>query len=297
MYLCFFFLHKDIPKKVPTKIIICAYWFMNLLLLAFYISNLSSSLTISTKYNDITNYKDATNKLVGAYVDYSSTLVKLGMKVKQYDNTLNSAVLMSKDLSNGIIDAAALPYASAIYVTNGICDYSIVGSIFVDSYLGFAFSPGIDPDLKQSFMQSFQGINDNLQEQALVNYYFSVTENDPCDNNLTVPLTVGLAMGPGVLIGIGILIALPLFFMYRKKNLVTRITSNENITQPTTMGHEKSAVDFINMMIKFECIMSSSKTVFQAKINELKEAIEENSKIEARYEELLKRLSFKIDSI
>lgn len=296
-YLAFFFLGKEATKKMPTRIIMCTYWFLLLILTASYIGSLALTISMPSKYLDMKSYKDVNDKIIGTFTENASVLGKFGMSIKQYDSGLENALEMVNDIDSKVIDAAVLPYSMALYVTSMNCGFEIIGTVFVDQYLAFAFSPLIKKLAKNNFMYRFQGISENLELKALINQKLLLDVNGECNHFLTTPLTLDLAIGPLMVFAGGILMALPLFLMFRKKFTGVKITESEVVTHLTTIGNEKKNADFMNLIIKFDCVLGSSKNNFAEKMEELKNEIERNSEIQLKYQRLLKQLSFRIENL
>ena len=264
---------------------------------ALYIASLSLFLSSPTTFSDLKSFKDAQTRIIGAPQAYASMLVQFGMSLKQYGDDYASAVQMLNDIDSGTIGAAVMTNSMAVYLTSVNCEFRVVGSIFVDQYLAFAFSPGMDLGVQKSFIETMQGITESLELQALIYRYLLVSDQEGCNNYLNLPLPPDLTVGALTVLGTAILMAMPLFFICRSEFLGLKITKEDMVVAVTTVGNEKRAVDFMNLMIKFECIMGSSKTRFMEKYLELKREVEESSRIQAKYEELIKKISFNIDHI
>jgi ABC-type amino acid transport substrate-binding protein len=285
-YLSLFLLGKEDMKKIPARIVMSTYWFVYLMLTAAYISNLSSRLDMPITYQELKTYYDIKDKAIGTYEDYTEMLQSYNITFKLYQHDHNYIEILN-DIDSGAIDAGLFPYSAALYMTSSSCEYSIGGNIVVNQYLGFGFSKTLSSNFKQEFIISAQGMNDDLTLQSLINQYFLIAHHQQCNNKIPLPLPVDLATGVCVMLGGGVFIALPLFLMFRK----------QFIKIPKTEIDEKKDLDLLNMMIKFDCVLGCSKNCFIEKINELKEAVQESSRIGNKYEDVLRKLSIRLEGI
>ena len=275
----------------------CSYWFFCFILLAEYIACLSSILASNTSFTIINNYQDSVNKNVGTFAEYENVINSFGMIAKTYKNNFNNALAIIQDISSGKLDAAALPYATAVYLSSTNCEFGTVGDIFVNQYIGFAFSDKLYYNFTESFISKHQEKFDNLLLKSLINKNLLVTSENPCQDNSIFPIPASLAVGMISLLAGGVILSFPLFLLFKKKFIKEKVSSNENVYNNAKSQFDSHEIEFMNMMIKFECILGSSKNTFNNKIEELKLVVAENAKIAEKYEKLLKYLNFQIESL
>lgn len=293
--LSFLFLAKEHLTKFPTRLVITTYWFFSLILLASYISTLASCLNQPIRVTEISSYKDISGKTIGTEATYSNILEYLGANTKIYKDPQTKYIDMIEGLDQGDVDAVALPYSIGIHTSLENCDFSLIGTIFVDSYLAFAFNENIDEEFYNKFSAYLQGYHDNLNLKTFINKHLYVSTIGACENNIPFPLPPDLALGCLMFLVFGAVFAMGIFFIFRKVLIKTRINSSE-LPQGNNLVNDKYTMEFMNMMIKFECILGSSNTKFVKKINELKEVVDENSKLSEKFEEMFKNISFRLEN-
>lgn len=297
--LCMFFLKRDEIRKISTKLMIFAYWFFVFILTASYISTLSSIILSFSRQVNVDYFLSMGNKRVGTYEEYDKTLQDLGMNTKAYiDTGVKPYIEMLNDVLDGVVDAAAFPYSEAWLLNSEYCKLTFIGSIFLDSYLGFAYQLNtIDKNILINFEISLQSLLDEQFIKRKLNKHLLLTYSTKCEDGLDLPLPIDLLISCLTYPAFLLLFALPIFILFRKRMYKLKITDKDLITLQTTTGSEKEHSDFINMMIKFELVLGSSKTLFNKKVEELKIVLNEDEIISSQYKDLLQKLLFKIESI
>ncbi|OMJ93374.1 hypothetical protein SteCoe_3612 [Stentor coeruleus] len=293
--LSFLFLAKEHLTKFSTRLVITTYWFFSLILLASYISTLASCLNQPIQITDISSYKNINGKTIGTEASYSNLLTYLGANIKIYKDPQTKFIDMIDGLIQGDVDAVALPYSVGINTSLENCDLSLIGTIFVDSYLAFAFNEKVHDKFYNQFNSILQGYHDNLSLKTLINKHLYVSTIGACETNIPFPLPPELVLGCLMFLIFGAVFAMGIYFIFRKSLIKTRINSSE-LPQGNNLVNDKYTMEFMNMMIKFECILGSSNTKFVKKINELKEVIDENTKLSEKFEEMYKNISFRLEN-
>ena len=299
VFLGFFFMRREGTKKVSTRIIIISYWFIVFIISAGYIAALASRIGKFSRFVQVDHFQDLGDNLVGTYKEFAETLQNLGIKTVEYSQNSEKPYRdVVVDILDEKIAAGAFTFSEALMLNSEYCELSLLGSIFIDSYLGFAYPTG---NGNTTLMNQFQlSLHDMLDEQIVkrvLNKNLLKTTSKKCSDGLDLPLPIELMTSSLAYAAAVTLIAVPIFIFCRKKLSKGRITDKDLEKTKTKVENEKEMLDFMNMMIKFECLLASSKTNFNKKFDELKERVNESGAVYKRFGELLKELEFRIENI
>jgi hypothetical protein len=297
VFLGFFSLRREPTRKISTRLIILSYWFLIFMTSASYISTLASRIGKFSRYVEVDHFQSLEDRLVGTYSEFSSSLETLGINSRIYSPSTNKPYKeIVADILDERLSAGAFPYSEALLLNSEYCELTLIGSIFVDSYLAFAH---LGPTSNQTLMNTFQASLHDLLDQQLVKKvlykHLLLTSSKKCNDGLDFPLPVELVASCFAYTATVLIFTVPFFILFRKKLFKGKMVVKDN--SKIGAEAEKEILEFMNMMIKFECLLGSSKNNFNLKFKELKENLDDSKIISQKFVELLKELEFRIENI
>lgn len=271
-----------------------AYWIMGVIIIAAYLSNISAILSIDWLSSDIESYKNITDSKVGGFADYEVELKLYSSNVVTYEWTFEASQLMVRDLHNGKIQAAVLPYTSAIYLSQSNCDFLVVGERFIIDYYAFAFSLEVDNILYQNVTQQNLELYLTNYHRNLENKFAFVTTTGTCDYSVDIPL--GLSSMGGlwsVLIIIAVFGVFWVFIYKRHERHIDEIFEDKTMVIKNKDLRRAAEID---LQSKFESILRSSEDKLIQKIKDFQVAMKINAMASLEFKEALAGFGEKLKS-
>lgn len=281
------FLISDIKlRTLSGRIIQLCYWFMGLLLLGVYLSNMSAILSIDWLSSDIDSYENIKNEKIGVFEEFQDELSLYCTKIVTYEWSFENSEKMVKDLESGYIKAAAMPYPFALYLSKSNCDYLIVGKKFIINYFAFAFPK----DFNDTIYRSISRINLDFYlanyHRNLENKFLLVTDTGACNYSADIPLK--LQNFGGVLI----IIFSQIGFGYCLWPLIKLKLTRASTEQVNDLKKKRNEVDLnqaaeADLISKFSKILKTSEHKMKQKIRDYKEVLKVNSSLHYEFKEIL----------
>lgn len=302
-YASMFFMGNKKIRTIPGRIMQISFWFMSYVLLAAYVGDLASRLSVHQDQNSIKTYEDIDGKTVGTYEEFETVVSKYGADVETYEWNSNGELKMIDDLKDGKLDAIVIEYPAANYYNSGDCDLRIQGDIFVPLYYAYAFSLNFDDNTIKTISVANALLYQNYYQRNLKNIYTLVTDEKACDFSLGKPIEVYQACGLAVTLGMGYMIALPCFHFYKRKyNTVDEeedddfgIETDTEKSDPVSNKFDSRTAAETDLISKFENILSISQAKFAQKMKDLESALSQHTEGATQFEDTLKDLSSKLD--
>lgn len=281
------FLISDMKlRTLSGRIIQLCYWFMGLLLLGVYLSNISAILSIDWLSSDIESYENIKNEKVGVFEEFQDELSIYCSKVVTYEWSFENSQKMVKDLESGHIKAAAMPYPFALYLSKSNCDYLIVGKKFMINYFAFAFPKDFNDTIYRSISRANLDLYLANYHRNLENKFVLVTDTGTCDYSADIPLS--LQNFGGVLI----IIFSQIGFGFCLWPLIKLKLNRTSPDQVDDLKKKRDEVDLnqaaeTDLISKFDKILKSSEHKMKQKIKDYKEVLKVNSSFHHEFKEIL----------
>lgn len=287
--------HKIVT--VPGRLILVGYYFISLVLFADYISELTARLASPLTNTSIKDYSDLANKRVGALRQYEAILLQFDCQVKTYEDSETVLSNMIRDLKAGEVDALALEYPVAIMASSGDCRLTTTGGIVVPWFYAFAFPATADAGVIRNISYTNLRLYQQHFHTSLQNLNMIQTPDEVCEYIISKPLEIHMIAGFWVVCS-AFLGGFPLLYLcYRKCVLSIDVESTEihgNVTKSN--GPDFKSAAKMDLITKFEKILSGSDRKFKQKMKDLECALEQHNESSDLFEDSLIELSSKLHS-
>lgn len=289
-----------IDRKVvtmPGRLVIVGYYFISLVLFANYISGLTALLASSTAQTAIKDYSDIEGRRVGALRQYEAILAQFQCSVSTYEDSETALSHMISDLKAGEVDALALELPIAITVSTGDCRLSTSGGLFVPWFYAFAFPLSAELETVRNISTANLRLYKQFYHVKLQNLNMIQTPDQICAQTITKPLEVSQIAGFWIVSGSLLAAFAPIYLLSRK---FLTYSNSEPLEMHGTALKPKG-IDFksaakMDLITKFDKILSGSDRKFKQKMKDLECALEQHNENSDLFEDSLVELSSKLHS-
>jgi len=280
---------------VPGRLVIVGYFFISLVLFADYISELTALLATSTAETNIKDYNDIVGRKVGALRQYEAILDQFDCSVSAYEDSETALSHMISDLMAGEVDALALELPIAITVSTGDCSLSTSGGLFVPWFYAFAFPINADLETVRNISAANLRLYKQFYHTKLQNLNMIHTPDQICAQTIKKPLENSMVVGFWIVSGSLLAGFAPVYFCYRK----FLSTSDSESLEMHEVSLKPKGIDFksaakMDLITKFDKILSGSDRKFKQKMKDLECALEQHNESSDLFEDSIVELNSKL---